>query len=508
MQQNKSLFFIILLIISLASIVVRYISLPSSYTLPQLFFFNADALYLPTLFADIFSKSGDIKDWFLTPAPYFFPDYPVFLIAYWLGADAYTQIVVFALLQTILTFAALFFLIKKSEITNALLIAVTALIVLIWLALSPIEEFIYLLISAHHYGIFLSTIIFVVVLFKINKQDNKIKEKIVFYSALAIFAFGSTLSDNLFLVQVIVPLFAISILTSIKDRDYSIKTKIPLIMVVFFSVLGSIAYGFTVANQTRYSAIIGVDHIFINLQSIYKLMYTAIIHKPILGVFFICYMGIVLSVLVSLIKNKTNIASKLDWIVVFSFLSICSTLSVVLVVTNLSITSRYLIPVFFWPIIIVLIFFSHHFTRYFIPIAACTSLLLTVFLSWDSYLLLEKNGVNGQYYPIEIACIDDVLEQENLTNGIAYYWEAKQLQKLSRLDLEIAQHFENLGEMHWITSKKYFKDSYDFAVVSGQDPLHKAFSEALVALNGAPKFVKNCGGKSVYVYGKNKLITH
>jgi hypothetical protein len=38
---------------------------------------NSDALYLPTLFKDVFQHGGSIQDWYLTPAPYFLPDYPL-----------------------------------------------------------------------------------------------------------------------------------------------------------------------------------------------------------------------------------------------------------------------------------------------------------------------------------------------------------------------------------------------------------------------------------------------
>lgn len=117
-----------------------------------------------------------------------------------------------------------------------------------------------------------------------------------------------------------------------------------------------------------------------------------------------------------------------------------------------------------------------------------------------------SNGVEKQYYPEEISCIDNALEKENLHNGIAQYWDAKYLQNFSRLNLNVAQHFDNLGEMYWITSKEYFKQSYDFAIISeSAAPPYKISPEALTRINGTPKSVKSCGSKLVFMYGKDKM---
>jgi len=127
-------------------------------------------------------------------------------------------------------------------------------------------------------------------------------------------------------------------------------------------------------------------------------------------------------------------------------------------------------------------------------------------MSWSSYHSIKSNGIETQYYPEEISCIDNVIEKENLHNGIAQYWDAKYLQNFSRLNLNIAQHLDNLGEMHWITSKKYFKQSYDFAIISkSAAPPFKISSEALMRINGPPKSVKSCGSKLVFIYGRDKM---
>ena len=64
---------LILLALALACIAVQYrvgIAMQAAA-------FTSDGMYLPVLCADLFEHGGRIWDWYLTPAPYFFPDYAI-----------------------------------------------------------------------------------------------------------------------------------------------------------------------------------------------------------------------------------------------------------------------------------------------------------------------------------------------------------------------------------------------------------------------------------------------
>jgi hypothetical protein len=500
MQRNKNLFALILLVLSLACIAVHYLSGSSI----QASIFNADALYLPTLFADILAKGGQIKDWYLTPAPYFFPDYPTFLLAYLIGPTPFSQMILFALIQVVLVFLAIWFTIRVTTNLNSFITATTIVVILTWLGLMTAGPFILILNSAYHYGGFLSSILLSALWIKFNSGDKN-KNSAVFLSLMAILAYVSTLSDNLFLVQFIAPLIAIQVLASIAERDFQFKNKLPLILVVICSILGSISYKWIVDNQTRYTTSIGIDKLSSNLKDIYELFHSAIIGNPVLGFIFLIYIGVVLCSFTRLIRGEKENA-KSSWLIVFSFLSLCTTLGATTLIENLPITSRYLIPVFSWPVIVVLIFLNNHLRDRFASAAIVISLLALASMSWTSYHLIKNNGIKTKYYPEDISCIDDALEKENLHNGIAQYWDAKYLQNFSRLRLDIAQHSDNLDEMLWITSKEYFKKRYDFAIISeNAPPPYKISSEALTRINGAPKLVKTCGSRLVLMYGKDKM---
>jgi hypothetical protein len=497
MQNKNTLFALLFLIIALANIVVHYLA---GHALEgQLF--NADALYLPTLFADLIGKRGHVGDWFLTPAPYFFPDYPMFLLAYVVGSGPYYQILSFALLQVTLTFVAIWLLARELIGARALSVAGLITVTLVWLALSSVEPFVLLLASAFHYGIFLTSLLLVALWLRgIGPQPKPPHAGMVLM--MAALAFFSTLSDSLFVVQLVVPLVAITVFMAFAGRDFSLRNKLPLLVVALAAGLGSWAYRFAVAHPTRYSPGVGTEHMLTNLDALYSLFRMAAESNPILGLCFLGYLGLVAYALYRLVRGAGD---KLLWLALFSFLSLGATLSAMVLVDQ-PVTARYLIPGFSWAVVIVLIVLTRHLGRWLFPVASTACLGVLAFLTFGSYTLVQNNGLAQRFYPAEIACIDQALEHAQVSNGIATYWNAKYLQAFSQHDLTVAQHGEDFAEFRWITSGWYFRPTYDFAVVAAADqPAGKRYAEQLVRINGQPEKIKSCGDKSVYFYGKDRL---
>ena len=73
-------------------------------------FFNADALYLPSLYKDLMVNSGSYENWHLTPAPYFFPDMILYFLANFLTSDYYYAIPMFFTFQAIVLVVAIYHL--------------------------------------------------------------------------------------------------------------------------------------------------------------------------------------------------------------------------------------------------------------------------------------------------------------------------------------------------------------------------------------------------------------
>jgi hypothetical protein len=265
-----------------------------------------------------------------------------------------------------------------------------------------------------------------------------------------------------------------------------------------------------VAHQTRYPPEVGLEKTHANLTELYALFHGAVTNNPAYGIGLIGYLGLMMFVLYGRImrSTSTDYSPQLTWLAVFSFLSICSTLTAASLMTDLPVVARYVIPALSWPVIVVVLFLGHHLGRRFFPVGAVASAVAVVMMSTSAYTLARRDGLSERFYPQEISCIDDALQKEGLSHGIAQYWDAKYLQQFSRLNLTLAQYLENLEEMKWITSDKYYRDSYDFAVIAEDaQPPYKISSEALKRINNSPKEVVTCGSRSLYIYGKDKLRT-
>jgi hypothetical protein len=649
LEHKKPIVAFVLLLASLVNIAVFYLA---GHSFREYLLENSDLLYLPTLFSDLISKGGSLSDWFLTPAPYFFPDYPIYLMAYILGSGTYGGIAVFAIAQTVMTFCAIGLLARQVSRSEALILAVTITIGLIWLALNAGEPFVILFASASHYGSFIAGLLLAALWIQYKTPTEQLP-KGALLPAICTLAFLSALSDNLFLVQVLLPFVATTVVVEFTDTDVtiprgrfrliaagavltfvvpvliylmpipppgvnvawssavddqqratlearfhltdgefrggrlwtyrigdttranvvalvghpgvedtqhidrqsfavdgtagplwravstlpiglgvsafavlgwvfirriwsdlrqplSLRSRLVVLVPVAFSVLGFFSYNVVVENRTRYPPSFGLEKAYGNLADLYTGVQRAITNNPAYGMLLIGYLGLVMFVLYRRIGSAPHKGSstQLTWLTVFSFLSLCATFVAASLMTDLPVMPRYLIPAFSWPVAIVVLFLGHYLGPRFFAVGTAFSVLAVVALSASSYTLASSNGLSGRFYSSEIACIDDALEKEGLSNGIAQYWDAKYLQQFSRLDLTIAQYLENLEKMEWITSKRYFRDSYDFAIVDEDaEPTYKISSEALMRINGSPKHVVSCGNRSLYIYGKDKLRT-
>lgn len=121
--------------------------------------------------------------------------------------------------------------------------------------------------------------------------------------------------------------------------------------------------------------------------------------------------------------------------------------------------------------------------------------------------MVQRNkGLSFDFYPEQISCIDNAIDQRGLRNGIAQYWDAKYIQAFSKLKINLAQYIENLEEHRWVTSNKFYKKNYDFSIISeNAKPPYKISSQKLAEINGEPGSAVICGDKKILIYGQGKL---
>ena len=479
---------------------------------------NSDTLFLPTLLSDILVNGGSLSDWSLPPAPYFFPDLFVFLISYLLGMGPYLQLLAFAVLQATLVLVAVWLLAKQCVNSNSLVCATFITSTLIYLALlsnQPFDfvsggPFILMLVSVFHFGVFLTTLFFVPLWLRV--VDQRFEDKPSFFSIFLIsaLAFLTSISDAFFVIQTIAPLFILVILKSLVERrGLSRKIQISLFFTLLSSTAGFFTYSLLASTTTRPSPHISIAGIFVRLNETFEVVNSVITVYPFFILIFISYCAIATLATFRWLKTSEKV-SQLDWLSIFSVLSILTTLVALLVLTKTpTLGARYLIPLFFWPIIVVVLFASQCLRRWFVPITIAMSVMTTLQLTVRSDDLLKRSQPTLEFQPSEIACIDEGLKNTNARNGVAQYWDARYLQSFSKLKLNVAQCSKNLDRMYFVTSKKYFKEKYDFAISSANVNADWKISEkTLIQSGGRPTSIKYCGSKTLYVFKKEQLQLH
>lgn len=490
-----------LLVMAVAGLVLAYWAVQPL----QLYLFHADALYLPALFRDLFEHGGRLRDWFLTPAPYFFPDFLIYLPAYLLGKGPYEQILLYGLFQAGLTMAAILFLVKEAAATTRLATTVFITVALLWLAVNAAEPFVELLTSAYHFGAFLCAVAFAACWLQRERAHGPARRWLL--AAMCVLAFLATLSDNIFLVQVIAPYLATSFL--LHERAAG-RSRFPggALLVLLASLLGSLSYRFVVAHRTRYPARLGLEQLAGNvhdLLDLYARLFTAF---PLLGAWFCAYVLFACACLIASLRKRTlfQLPRALVLLVVFSLLSMAATTVAVLLVSNLPVAPRYLVPVLFWPLIIGVLLVQHVVGKRFYWISMYGAGVFSMLLLASALRLPIDTTTQPGYYPEQIACIDQVLARHQVRHGIAQYWDAKRIEMFSRQDITLAQYFNDLKPQKWITSERHFRPAYDFAIIAENvAPMFQLPAKALVTMNGEPAEVAVCGDRSVLVFGPGKL---
>lgn len=471
---------------------------------------TADALYLPTLFDDLLRHGGRLTDWYLTPAPYFFPDFPMYLAAFWLGSDSYHQIIVFAVIQSALLMAATYALARRLGSSAALPCAAFSLVLLAWLALSAQEPFVLLLSNASHFGGFLSAILLVLAWLRYEEDGSQL----AFWAAFAL-ACATTLSDSLFMLQAALPLSGALFARVLRERAYLAgrrrRMALPLVP-AGAALLGHLLYKAVVSNRTRYKAEMDFHHIGANLHDI-----AAIAQRlwETLPLFCVCWLAFLLFALacalrLALGREPFGLPRGLAWLLVFWLMSLAGALVVSLLVFNLPVAARYFIPAICWPILLAPVIGAHALRARAAPLLLLTATLAcTLAMGVATARQWQAHPLQAAYYTADAACIDTALAGMDLHDGIAQYWDAKPFQRFSRDHIVLAQHYNNLEESRWITSKRYFKPAYDFALVGPEGPPpHFISAERLVAINGEPAARVRCGGYTVMLYGHGKMKVH
>lgn len=458
-------------------------------------FFNSDALFFPSLFKNIFLEGKHFSDWVLPPSSYLFPDALLYAIAYILSNQVFTQILVFAILQSVLFFclisALLSFFIRLSDaISYSALISSN----IILLGLYSADPYGLSFISGFHFGSLLSFLILSVLLLKFLSATST-KGKYFVGLLTVLLATCSAISDRLILVQFIVPILLIGILlsyTGLKNKEilkFSIFLIIGFLLAfilekVFLPEIGRLDIGFgSFSDQSTMFA-----NWAINKPTLIQF---AVITWPITFFFALLF----------LFQNINNIDASVAQKRLFAFLFVVSTFLALLVtvLSNRDFTPRYLLPYLLLPPVFLFILLSKNIYK-----------LLAFILFSSSFLAIlanyQKEKSQVPFYPEFVRCVDLLAQKYKVSRGIAQYWDAIPLYVFSNVGLTVVPVISDGSPMKWIYNINDFAGEFSFAVIDNNATgIYKISRSAVEQLLTKKPFEHRCYDKTVLIFNRETI---
>jgi hypothetical protein len=475
---------------------------------------NSDALYIPTMVDDVVSRSGSIQQWHLTPAPYFFPDGLIYLLVSLVGIRPYPGIYVYSILQYL---ATVFFVYQIYRVFNkqkssgaaalaAVILAVLALFVGDNITLSTTgNTFSFILTTAFHYGSFLASLIAFWVSIKYLTDGDSSKSRIYLPLTLTVVCAAATLSDSLFIVQFTAPILGALALNYARDRKKGLlKYLVLFALIMLGSLLGHLAYDPLIANKSKYALGIDLSNLNAKINVLISFARQLFSDQPLVAAGLVLFYSYSIFSLIKSLINSDNPKSNpnINLLVDFSLLSALSMLSANLLASHMQFGIRYVIPLFYLPIICTVFTLTEKIDK---NTVNKLSTLISIALLLGSFALHNDARVTQQRS--EATCIAGAIDSSSLKHGVATYWDAKLIQAFANKDIEIAQFTGDLKEYRWITNSAWYRPTYDFLIVSNdQVDFYKIPIAKIIAMSGEPVTTVKCGEKQLLIFEQDKLL--
>lgn len=476
------------------------------------FFFSSDALYLPSIYKDVFIDGYGINGWELNPAPNVFPDMLVyFLLMFVFGGNfilasfVFSIVQYFAILYLLHKILSLFIEQKKSLFYVSLGNLFLSLMFLHFLVTKDIWFTFQIISNSFHLGAFIMTLWVGYLSVKYIKTKSN---KRLFLIGLLVFL--AAFSDKLFIAQFVGTLIFISILFLITNKQYlkpflwlnvvSIVMSYLAIFIIKKIPYEIIHFGSPYSEKFDINAV--KESFIYQIKHLYE-----IITESWLGVFYIIILlGYNISSIYIILKKKNSINKPVYWgvLILFSYNFISFFLP--------SLTGsymgfdciRYNINVYITSFVLIPFLLSIIWNKKVAFYASILPFVISIFFVFSNLNTLKNPSQLISFYPERTQIIDELKTEYNLKNGIGNYWYAKFCTMHSKNNLRIYSVHSNLAKYEHVTNYRWFFETpnqetpvYNFIVLNGDDeveaikklfPTYKFISKGFVNICITPNF--------------------
>jgi len=444
-------------------------------------FFNSDTLYLPSIYLDVFVHGTGISGWHLNASPNFFPDIIAYIGLMGILKETALTSLVFSMIQFGAVMVLINYFFKAYDPAASIETRILINLVMVLYVLSSVsgEDLVIpfqLLVPSYHCGFFINTLLCLIL--GVNYlRGGKVASLIL----TGIIVFLAVISDRLFLISLVFPMFIVMIVSKLRNIKDS-RSMILFAVILTSSMLGMLIFRLIGVGGSLH--FIGTDWKMFNFQNmgasfnhLFTHMRSVIVNQPvqrwliIFALLFFITAPIYLIIFIgSFIKDRLEMEKQHH----FRLILIMLTMSLALFFTPV-INGSYLGPAhirYNFPALIIgsvgfiyllLLYLNQH--RRFQTFSGYLSLLLSlgllVIMIQSGFKHHAIHGIKEfvNHYPEKSRILDSLKVPYDLKYGISNYWHAKHSTIFSKNDVRVYAVFEeDLKPYYHVINENWYHD--------------------------------------------------
>lgn len=529
-------FFYIIIFIVLVFCIFLYYSAPERIWI----FFQSDSIFIPYFFKDLTQHHGHLLEWTFPPVLYVFPDIFIFFILAGIIHNLNMAILLFAFIQFALYYS-LIVCIGRTVIQkkNSSLFHFSVLMSLLLLATGKLQQEAFMgLVSNYHFGaalMFLVGIYFILKTLQLRQKPHLLATSSPLrtlgqtvglnnYFGLFLTCLLTSFSDMLFLPQFFIPaLISFGLLFFLSGKEQTTTLKINAIVISAGSLIGYALFRLRLfcldipinphllKRSSWHDLLMANNQFFQNLNDFSQ-------HNFIIVLLLAAYFIVTFLYISKLIINRIHRRKLNDDItIVFSHCMLLMCMISIYISTlffdnNLMNPGynglRHCQPFILFPVFLGVPLYITQWTSLNETFNR-NSLWISLVFILCAYIFSSSGNIKNilNFYPEEVACLDNFKDQYHLQNGFANYWQAKSYSFISKKNITIValQNYEKIKKLEpkaWI-STTHDRTANQFNFVLTQNDTDGIDKDYLLNTFGEPSFKLICpatqGGNRSYI---------
>ena len=457
---------------------------------------NADALSQFTIASDL-TTGGRLGNWNLGNATYLFPDL-VFAFASNVFLPSVQGVVVSNIIfQLIFLSSALVAYGKATLHPHPFVLTALAVSGLLALAATIGEPFALLLASAHHGSSFAAGMLLIGIVLRQHKSKQ------FHLSVLAITVVLFAMSDDLFTVSYAIPVAG---LASVLPNSLVAIRKQQTLVILGSAITGRLTRSALPGALNSLPRQISLSSIKENGFEIVEVVLFAESRTIALGIAVLGFTGYSFYISIKFLNRRSDtLPAGNDFPLIFMMaLSAVTTIVPLLLGLGNPIAERYLLQIFFIPVIVLAAVLAR--------VASTTQLLPVASLIGSTFFFTAgiERGDARPWHPwnTALSCVTDELDQSQSIQVITQYWDTHVLTLMNEGPQVFAQFLSSGEEYVNVTSTEWYSPDgwYDAAILSSYaGPAHTFSPDQFVTKSGTPISSKTCGPWTVLTTSEDSL---